>query len=77
MWQLKMRGNEIREWSEVGSFNSIGEAARRVLELEGRNGVLSFRTYVDPCFEKSDADILCRLEHQGANAFYLLTRGVQ
>jgi hypothetical protein len=63
---------------ELGEFQNISDAARRVLELEGdRHGALFFRVYVDPPFGKSDAEILCRLEYQSAKGFYLLQRAVQ
>lgn len=69
-----MRGEEVREWTELGSFESIGQAARRVLELEdNRLGSFFFRVYVDPPGGKSDAEVLSRLEYQSAKAFYLVT----
>jgi 16S rRNA G966 N2-methylase RsmD len=78
MWKLKGRDNNIRQWAELGEFQSINDAARRVLELEGnRLGSLFFRVYVDPPFAKSDAEILCRLEYQTEKGFYLLQRAVQ
>ncbi|MGE4046495.1 MAG: SPOR domain-containing protein [Acetobacteraceae bacterium] len=80
MWQLSMRG-ENRTWTELGSFESIGLAAQLVLKLE-RNptepvAALFFRVYADPLMDKSDAEILSRLEYQGANGFYVLKRQVQ
>jgi hypothetical protein len=77
MWRLRMRGNEIREWVEVGEFENIDGAAQRVLQLEGRPGALFFRVYADPLSPKSDAEILCRLEYQSEKSFYLLTRRMQ
>ena len=79
MWQLSMRSNDkSRGWSELGDFPNLNDAAQRVLEQEGnRLGSLFLRTHVDPPFAKSDAAILSRLEYQGANGFYLLTREVQ
>jgi hypothetical protein len=78
MWKLSRRDNKIKQWSELGEFQNISDAARRVLELEGdRLGALFFRVYVDPPFGKSDAEILCRLEYQSAKGFYLLQRAVQ
>ena len=77
MGKLSGRDNKIKQWSELGEFQSIGDAAQRVLELEGdRLGALFFRVYVDPPGEKSD-EILGRLEYQSAKGFYLLQRGVQ
>lgn len=70
-----MRGEKVREWVELGSFESLGHAAQRVLELENnRSGSLFFRAYVDPPRDMSDAEVLSRLEYQSEKAFYLLTR---
>ena len=73
-----MRGGRGSPWHELGDFQSISLAAERVLELENdANGALFFRVYVDTITEEqSDAEILCRLEYQAANSFYLLTRTV-
>jgi len=78
MWKLSGRDNKIRQWAELGEFQSVSNAARRVLELElDPLGALFFRVYVDPSGEKSDAEIRCRLEYQSDKSFYLLTRAVQ
>ena len=78
MWQLRRRSNgENHEWSELGSFDSIADAARCVIEHEDRPGALFFQVYADPLMPKSDADILARLEYRGTNGFYLLTRRMQ
>ena len=78
MWKLSARDNKIRQWAELGEFQNINAAARRVLELEDDPpGALFFRVYVDPPGEKSDAEILCRLEYQSEKGFYLLKRVVQ
>jgi hypothetical protein len=65
---------------QFGEFQRISDAARRVLELEGRHPLpaLFFRIYVDPITgTKSDAEILCRLEYESDKGFYLLTRAMQ
>ena len=78
MWKLSGRDNKIRQWAELGEFQSINDAARRVLELEGDPlGALFFRIYAHPPGDKSDAEILCRLEYQSEKGFYLLQRAVQ
>jgi hypothetical protein len=82
MWHLKMRGNEIRTWTDLGSVESISAAALHVLKLERDHhteptATLFFRVYADPLMEESDAEILCRLEYQGVQGFYLLTREMQ
>jgi len=80
MWQLSVR-NQNRDWTELGTFAGIGPAARQVLELERDPGQpmgsLFFRVYADPMMEKSDAEILSRLEYDGTHGFYVLTRRMQ
>jgi hypothetical protein len=74
------RDNKIRKWAELGDFQSINDAARHVLKLEGGHPLLAlfFRVYVDPATgAKSDAEILCRLEYQSDKGFYLLTRAMR
>jgi hypothetical protein len=77
MWLLQMR-DENRSWNDLGAFDSIGAAALRVIKLESNPAEpvasIFFRIYADPLMEKSDADILSRLEYQGTKGFYVLTR---
>jgi hypothetical protein len=74
MWKLSGRDNKVRQWAELGEFQSISDAARRLLELENDPlGALFFRVYVDPPGEKSDAGILCRLECQSDKDFICST----
>jgi hypothetical protein len=77
MWTLKRRDDRKgRQWSELGTVDSLSDGAARILEMEGdRNGTLFFRVYVDPLAESgSDTKTFSRLEYQAHNAFYLLTR---
>ena len=80
MWQLSVR-DENRSWNELGNFDSLGSAALRILKLESHPAEpiasIFFRVYADPLMEKSDAEILSRLEYQGAKGFYMLTRRMQ
>jgi hypothetical protein len=80
MWQLSVRGQN-RDWTDLGTFVGSGPAAMRVLELERDPtqpiGSVFFRVYADPLMEKSDAEILSRLEYQGGNGFYVLKRSMQ
>jgi hypothetical protein len=77
MWTLRMRDNKIRQWVEAGEVPSIEEGARRVLELENDPDIsLFFRVYADKTADKSDAQILSRLEYQGSSGFYVLTRRI-
>ena len=80
MWKLSARDNKNRQWAELGEFQCVNDAARHILKLESAgdpHGALFFRVYVDPLGEKSDAEILCRLEYQSAKGFYLLKRALQ
>jgi hypothetical protein len=49
MWKLQRRDDrQGRQWSELGTVDSISAGAARILELEdGRHGALFFRVYVD------------------------------
>jgi hypothetical protein len=81
MWQLKMRDRN-QQWINLGSFTSVGAAALQVMKLEREPagepmGSMFFRVYADPLMDKSDAEILSRLEYQGAKSFYVLTRRMQ
>ncbi|MFZ3238578.1 MAG: hypothetical protein WA417_08030 [Stellaceae bacterium] len=80
MWKLSARDNKIRQWAELGDFQSVNDAARHILKLERPGeppGALFFRVYVDPLMGKSDPEILCRLEYQSEKGFYVLTRAMQ
>jgi hypothetical protein len=76
MWKLQSRDNKSRQWKKLGNVSGITDAAARVLqEEENQSGALFFMVYVDPViYEKTDAELLCRLEYHGEKAFYLLTR---
>jgi hypothetical protein len=81
MWHLKMRDTH-KEWIDLGSHECISAAARQVLKLESNDPTepiasLFFQVYADPVMEKSDAEILSRLEYQGGRSFYVLTREMQ
>jgi hypothetical protein len=82
MWKLQSRDNKSRAWKELGNMAGITDAAECVLrEEENQAGSLFFSVYVDPVIdglvEKTDAELLCRLEYHGTKAFYLLTRPMQ
>jgi hypothetical protein len=80
MWQLSMRDRN-KNWTELGTFDGIGLAARRVLELEHPDqpiGSLFFQVHADPLVHQSDAEILARLEYRAARSrLYVLTRRMQ
>ena len=88
--ELILHANEIDEvlaslqkLADKGNGNyyyldSLEEAQRVLVEEEDKAGALFFSVYVDPVIdEKSDAELLCRLEYHGKKAFYLLTRALQ
>jgi hypothetical protein len=78
MWKLRGRDNKIRQWADLGEFRSIEDAAHFILQLEeDESGALFLRVYADPAGDKSDAEILSRLEYQSEKGFYLLLRSVQ
>ncbi|MGE3282615.1 MAG: hypothetical protein AB7O13_16605 [Alphaproteobacteria bacterium] len=70
--------DQNRQWTDLGNFDSIGAAALRVVKLESSPSEpiasIFFRVYADPLMEKSDAEILSRLEYQGMKGFYVLKR---
>jgi hypothetical protein len=76
MWKLQSRDNKNRQWKELGNVSGITDAAALVLKEDANNnGALFFSVYVDPLItDKTDAELLCRLEYHGEKAFYLLTR---
>ena len=76
MWKLIARGERGSPFAELGSYASLGDAARTILETENDPslGAIFFRVYVDPVDPPSDAKALSRLEYQSATRFYLLTR---
>jgi len=78
MWKLTARGERGSPFAELGSFASIGDAALRILKIEGDPlGTIFFRVYVDPASTRDDAEVLSRLEYQSAKRFYLLQRDAQ
>ena len=79
MWKLSMRPNRPpRQWSELGTFANIEDAAQCVLQHEGASlSALFFRVYVDPLIGTPDNKILSRLEYQSDQAFYVLQHSVQ
>jgi hypothetical protein len=41
MWELRMKTPADKDWMPAGSFDTVTEAARRIVELEGvpKNGL--------------------------------------
>jgi hypothetical protein len=78
MWKLIVRGGRGTPFTKLGSFSSIGDAARKILEMENDpRGAVFFRVYVDPINPLFGADddsaALSRLEYQSAKHYHLLT----
>ncbi|HTV30489.1 MAG TPA: hypothetical protein VMF32_22280 [Xanthobacteraceae bacterium] len=73
MWQLKMT-NAAKEWTEVGTFETLSAAARRIRELEDRaaNG-LFLEFYVDTDLA-TDEEALSIFHYTGKRALYGIRR---
>lgn len=73
MWQLKMT-NAAKEWIEVGTFDTVTAAARRIRELESypTTGVF-LEAYVDT-EHGTDEEAFGVLHHTGRQALYGIRR---
>ena len=73
MWQLKMT-NAAKEWIEVGTFETVTTAARRIRELESYpfTGVF-FEIHVDTILG-TDEEAFRLLHHTGRRALYGIRR---
>ena len=75
MWQLQMT-NPAKEWVDVGTFETVTAAARRIRELEGRlSGGIFLETYVEIDFG-SDEEAFSVLHCTGRRALYGIRRRV-
>ena len=73
MWQLKMT-NAAKEWVEVGTFDTVSAAARRIREIEGRpSGGIFLEMYVEINFG-TDEDAFSVLHHTGRRGLYGIRR---
>ena len=75
MWQLSMT-NAAEEWTEVGRFESMTAAARRIRELEGYpvTGIF-LEMHVDTELG-TDEEAFGVLHHTGRRALYGIRRRV-
>ena len=74
MWQLKMT-NAAKEWVEVGTFDTVTAAARRIREIEGRpSGGIFLEMYVE-IDAGTDEEAFSVLQHTGHRALYGIRRG--
>jgi hypothetical protein len=73
MWHLKMT-NAAKEWIEVGAFDTVTAAARRIRELEAypTTGVF-FEVHVDTVLG-TDEEAFGVLHHTGRRALYGIRR---
>jgi hypothetical protein len=75
MWQLKMT-NAAKEWVEVGAFDTVTDAARRIREIEGRpSGGIFLEMFVE-IDAGTDAEAFNVLPHTGKQALYGIKRRV-
>ena len=74
MWQLKMT-NAAKEWVEVGTFDTVTAAARRIREIEGRpSGGIFLEMYVE-IDAGTDEEAFSVLQYTGQRALYGIRRG--
>ena len=75
MWRLKMT-NAAKEWIEVGTFDTVTAAARRIREIEGRSdGGIFLEMHVEIDFG-TDEEAFSVLHHTGKRALYGIRRRV-
>jgi hypothetical protein len=75
MRQLKMT-NAAKEWIDVGTFDTVTDAARRIREIEGRaSGGIFLEMHVEIDFGTDD-EAFSVLHHTGMRALYGIRRRV-
>ena len=73
MWQLR-KTNAAKEWTSVGTFDSVTAAARRIREIEGYpNTGIFLEVHVDTELG-TDLEAFSVLHHTGRKALYGLRR---
>jgi hypothetical protein len=74
MWQLRMT-NATKEWTEVGTFETVTAAARRITELEDNHRAgLFLEFYVDTTEIGTDEEAFRVLHYTGRRALYGIKR---
>ncbi len=73
MWTLHS-ASAGADWTTIGTFDSLKDAARRIIEIEGLpvSGVF-FQTHVSS-LDGSDDEALSHLEYTGRTAAYVVKR---
>lgn len=78
MWKLQMCGARGTPFTDLGSYDSINDAARVILETEKAplGPGIFLRVYADPfgVLSPTDKDVLSHLDYQTATRYYVLTR---
>ena len=76
MWQLKMT-NAAREWIEVGTFDTVTAAARRIRDIEGYRTAGVFLEIHVQTERGTDEEAFGVLHHTGRRALYGIRRRTQ
>lgn len=73
MWHLKMT-NAAKEWVDVGTYDTMTAAARRIRKIEDQpSGGIFLQRYVE-IDSGSDEDAFGVLHHTGKRALYGIRR---
>jgi hypothetical protein len=73
MWQLS-KTNAAKEWTNIGTFDSVTAAARRIREIEGYpNTGVFLELHVDTALG-TDEEAFAVLHHTGRRALYGIRR---
>jgi hypothetical protein len=76
MWLLAMKDMAAKDWVQLGTFESVTAAARRIREIEGRtSGGIFLEMHVEIDFG-TDEDAFSVLHHTGKRALYGIRRRV-
>ena len=74
MWELRMT-NAAKEWEDIGTFATVTEAARRIIQLEGvpKHG-LFLEFYVETNEFGTDDEAFRVFHYTGKQALYGIKR---
>ena len=74
MWQLRMT-NAAKEWVEIDTFDTVTEAARRIVQLEGvPKAGLFLEFYVETNEYGTDEEAFRVFHYTGKRALYGIKR---
>jgi len=75
MWQLTMKTKSDKDWMSVGTFGSVTEAARRIVQLDGiRKNGLFLQFYVETNEFGTDDEAFRVFHYTGKRALYGIKR---